>query len=391
MADNSRGARSAPRRAVAVAAVFALLTTLMGVAAAEPSTKEKLAAAEAEFEQIATRIRQQQKVLDRLSHEAGILLQAFEEARGRFEQVTEELNKTRTQLQAARARYSELRGQLDARAAEAYMEGPGTALEFLLGASSLAELSDRVEFVDALTQTDADLANDVDNLRNVLVEEEANQERLKAKAAKALAQVEAKQAALDAKMAEQQNVLDQLNADRARAEELVKDLKKQYRKELAALSGVRYYGNEVFKVCPVDQPRAVYDGFGAPRYGGGYHPHAGNDIIAPQGTAIRATFDGQARISSNSLGGFTVYVYGDLGYTYNAHLMQPGVTGNVSAGDVIGYVGATGNASTPHNHFEWHPYHTPTDWPTSPYGYNVISSSSGTPAVNPWPLLSQVC
>jgi len=249
MADNSRGARSAPRRAVAVAAVFALLTTLMGVAAAEPSTKEKLAAAEAEFEQIATRIRQQQKVLDRLSHEAGILLQAFEEARGRFEQVTEELNKTRTQLQAARARYSELRGQLDARAAEAYMEGPGTALEFLLGASSLAELSDRVEFVDALTQTDADLANDVDNLRNVLVEEEANQERLKAKAAKALAQVEAKQAALDAKMAEQQNVLDQLNADRARAEELVKDLKKQYRKELAALSGVRYYGNEVFKVC----------------------------------------------------------------------------------------------------------------------------------------------
>jgi len=60
MADNSRGARSAPRRAVAVAAVFALLTTLMGVAAAEPSTKEKLAAAEAEFEQIATRIRQQQ-------------------------------------------------------------------------------------------------------------------------------------------------------------------------------------------------------------------------------------------------------------------------------------------------------------------------------------------
>ena len=50
-----------------------------------------------------------------------------------------------------------------------------------------------------------------------------------------------------------------------------------------------------------------------------------------------------------------MYVYGDLGYTYNAHLMQPGVTGQVSAGDVIGYVGETGDTTTPHDHFEWHP------------------------------------
>ena len=391
MAENSTGARTARRRAAAVAVAFLLVTGLVGVAAAEPSTKEKLAAAEAEFKRIAARIQEQQRVLDRLSQEAAVLWEAVQQAEARWEQITEELRVTRSELQAARARYSELRAQLDARAVEAYMEGPGTALEFLLGASTLADLSDRVEFVDAVSQTDADLANDVENLRNELAAQEASQEQLQAKRAKALEQLEAKQAVLDAKMAEQQKVLDQLNADRARAEELVKDLKKQYRKELAALSGVRYYANGVFKVCPVDLPRAVYDGFGAPRYGGGYHPHAGNDIIAPQGTAIRATFDGQARISTNSLGGYAVYVYGDLGYTYNAHLMQPGVTGSVSAGDVVGYVGATGNASTPHNHFEWHPYNTPSEWPESPYGYDVISSSSGTPAVNPWPLLSQVC
>jgi murein DD-endopeptidase MepM/ murein hydrolase activator NlpD len=134
----------------------------------------------------------------------------------------------------------------------------------------------------------------------------------------------------------------------------------------------------------------VYDGFGAPRYAGGYHPHAGNDIIAPQGTPIYATFDGYAQAGSNSLGGYAVNVYGDLGYTYNAHMMQPGYTGPVSAGDIIGYVGETGDTSTPHNHFEWHPKVTPTDWPASPYGYSVIDTGS-SPAVNPFPLLAQVC
>lgn len=391
MAENRGSSRPASRRAAGLAAAFVLVSALTGVAGAEPSTKDKLEAAEAEFEQIVARISSQQEVLDRLGQEAAVLAQKFQEAEARWEQITEELRQTRTELEAARVRYAELRDQLDARAAEAYMDGPGNALEFLLGASSLTDLSDRVEFVDALSQTDADLANDVESLRNDLAAQEADQQRLQAKAAKALAEVEANQAALDAKFAEQQQILDQMNADRARAAELVQDLKKQYRKELAALSGVQFYADEVFNVCPVDQPRAVYDGFGAPRYGGGYHPHAGNDIMAPQGTAIRATFDGDARISTNSLGGYAVYVYGQYGYTYNAHLASPGVTGAVSAGQVIGYVGTTGNASTPHNHFEWHPYTTPSNWPTSPYGYSVIPSSSGTPAVNPWPLLSVVC
>jgi len=386
MADNSRGSRSLAGRALGVAVLLALVTTVAGVALAEPSTKDRLEAAEAEFEQIAARIRAQQGELDRLSAEAAVLAMAFQEAESRWEQITEELRSTRGELQAARAEHAAVRAQLDERAREAYMDGPGNAIEFLLGASSLSDLSDRVEFVDALSQTDADLANEVQNLRNDLSAQEAAQQKLQAKAAKALAAVEAKQAALDAKFAEQQAILDQLNADRARATELVQDLKKQYRKELAALSGVRFYANQVFQVCPVDQPRAVYDGFGAPRYGGGYHPHAGNDIIAPQGTPIRATFDGEARISTNSLGGYAVYVYGALGYTYNAHLMQPGVTGSVQAGDIIGYVGATGNASTPHNHFEWHPNTIPANWPTSPYGYSVVGS-----ALNPWPLLSQVC
>jgi murein DD-endopeptidase MepM/ murein hydrolase activator NlpD len=309
-----------------------------------------------------------------------------EVATGRYEQITEQLRNTTLSLRDAQAEYQGLQDQLERRVREAYITGPGSSLEFLLGATSLADLSARMEYVNALNETDTDLATEVQNLRNDLAAQQRDQQDLQAKAAQALRRVEAENAAVEANLAEQQAVFDDLQDKKARAEELVEDLEKRYKRELAALFGLGPSSNGILKYCPVDPPRALYDGFGAPRYGGGYHPHAGNDIIAPQGTPIRATFDGRAVASSNGLGGYAVNVYGDLGYTYNAHLMQWGFTGPVQAGQIIGYVGATGDTSTPHDHFEWHPYQTPTDWPVSPYGYSVIGT-----AVNPFPLLQQVC
>jgi murein DD-endopeptidase MepM/ murein hydrolase activator NlpD len=386
MAENHSGSGVVFRRALAVVAALALLTSFAQVALAEPSTQEKLDAAKAEFEQLKNQIASQQQVLNQLSAEAAVIAERWDVASGRWEQITSELRKTQLALAEAQAEYRGLKSDLEERARQAYITGPGSGLEFLLGASSIADLSARMEYVNALSQEDADLATEVQNVRNTLAAQKEDQEKLQAKAAKALKKVESEQAALDAKFDEQQAVLDDLDAKKARAEDLVKQLTKRYQNELEALTGLEFHGDTVFAVCPVDQPRAVYDGFGAPRYGGGYHPHAGNDIIAPQGTAIRATFDGYAQAGSNTLGGYSVNVYGDLGYTYNAHLMQPGFTGQVSAGQVVGYVGATGDTSTPHDHFEWHPNVIPSDWPVSPYGYSVIGS-----AVNPFPLLAQVC
>ena len=386
MAENHSGSGVVFRRALAVVAAMALLTSLAQVAAAEPSTEEKLDAAKAEFEQLKNQIASQQQVLNRLSAEAAVIAERWEVANGRWEQVTAELRQTQLALAEAQAEYQDLKADLEERARQAYITGPGSGLEFLLGATSIGDLSARMEYVNALSQEDADLATEVQNVRNTLSAKKEDQEKLQTRRARALKRVESEQAALDAKFHEQQAVLGDLNAAKARAEDLVKQLTKRYQNELEALTGLEFHGGTVFAVCPVDQPRAVYDGFGAPRFAGGYHPHAGNDIIAPQGTPIRATFDGYAQAGSNTLGGYSVNVYGNLGYTYNAHLMQPGFTGQVSAGQVVGYVGATGDTSTPHDHFEWHPNVIPSDWPVSPYGYSVIGS-----AVNPFPLLAQVC
>ncbi len=386
MADNRRGARTQARRLIGVVAASVLLAVVASPAWGQ-DIKSELDAAKARLEEIKREVAAEQTQLEQLSIEAGRLASKVDAAQAKFEQITEELRTTRAELNEARARYLEVRDQLNARAREAYINGPGNNLEFLLGATSLADLTDRITYVDALSQADADLANEVQNLKNALSAKAREEERLQGLAADALAAREADYAALEAKFAEQQAIVDDIEAKKAEAEQLVQKLGRQYRDYLESLSGVQFFDG-VFKVCPVDQPRAAYDGFGAPRYAGGYHPHAGNDIIAPQGTPIRAVFDGVASASSSSLGGYAVYVYGSQGYVYNAHLMQPGISGPVNAGDVIGYVGNTGDAQggPTHDHFEWHPNAIPDTWPASPYGYTVIGT-----ALNPWPLLQQVC
>ena len=295
MAENHSGSPVVFRRALAVVAALALLTSAAQVALAEPTTKQKLEDAKAEFEQLKGEIESQQRVVSTLLLEAQRIAERKEAAYGEWQQITADLQDTRAALTDAQVEYQGLRDDLEQRARDAYISGPASGLEFLLGASSIADLSARMEYVNALSQEDADLATQVQNVRNTLAARKDEQQQLQERAARALQKVQAAEAALDAKFAEQQAALDDLNAKMARAEELVKKLGKQYQKELDALTGLEFHAGAVFKVCPVDQPRAVYDGFGAPRFAGGYHPHAGNDIIAPQGTPIRDRSTGTRR------------------------------------------------------------------------------------------------
>ena len=90
--------------------------------------------------------------------------------------------------------------------------------------------------------------------------------------------------------------------------------------------------------------------------------HEGCDVFAPFGTPVRAPVDGVARIRSSDLGGLTVSVYQPDGtFFYLAHLsalVEGLVDGQqVATGDVVGFVGNSGNAvgGPPHLHFGVYP------------------------------------
>ena len=101
---------------------------------------------------------------------------------------------------------------------------------------------------------------------------------------------------------------------------------------------------------------AVQSEFGAAR-DAGRRQHEGIDIFAARDTPVLAVVDGVARTGTNTLGGNVVWLRGRaFGESfYYAHLERFAFEGtaNVKAGDVLGYVGNTGNARTtaPHLHF----------------------------------------
>ena len=108
---------------------------------------------------------------------------------------------------------------------------------------------------------------------------------------------------------------------------------------------------------PVQGARAsrIADTFGAPR---GNRRHEGVDVFAPAGTPVLAAAGGLVvQVGTNNLGGRVVTVWGDGNRRYYyAHLERHGAYREgdiVEAGDVLGFVGNTGNARTtpPHLHF----------------------------------------
>src|SRR4029453_529581 len=145
-------------------------------------------------------------------------------------------------------------------------------------------------------------------------------------------------------------------------------------------------------VFPVYGRATASDSFGAPRTTTWHH---GVDIFAPLGAPILAVADGTLfNVGWNDVGGNRFWLRDGAGNDFYhaplsafSPLAQEGR--HVRAGDVIGFVGTTGDAAgtPPHLHFEIHPRELlwmGYDGGTAPYPYPLAGLRVGDLASRAW-------
>jgi murein DD-endopeptidase MepM/ murein hydrolase activator NlpD len=354
------------------------------VSAGPEETRKELNAARKRVERLEDSLDETRARIDSLRAELQQLNVRISQATTAKEALAAAIDETEEARDRARRQGRRLQVRLDERARSVYIQGPTGAIDLVLGAQSLPDLSDRITFLEVLNRNDADLAAGVAAERATLTKSKANLERYEREKERLLARLTDERSRFDALLLEEQQLRESFAAEFEEAKEEAEKLSDKLAEQLAARyaavqsaggsSGPPPSANGPFYWCPVDSPRSYIDDFGFPRVG---HTHQGNDIFAPEGTPIRAPFAGTAEEGYDGLGGIVVHVYASANadYVYNAHLSRhAGVDGaHVQPGNLIGYVGNTGNAqgTSPHDHFEYHP--------------------GGGSAVSPYLYLNEVC
>ncbi|HET9310869.1 MAG TPA: NlpC/P60 family protein [Actinomycetota bacterium] len=133
------------RLAAAIVIVVPTIVVAVGSASVAAPTKAEVEAARAKA--------------DEIGHELEVAIEQYNDARVRLQGVQDKLADALADKEASEALAAKAMGQLEERAVEAYT-GAGSQMDVLLGASDISEFSDRLEFMGALAQNDADLATE---------------------------------------------------------------------------------------------------------------------------------------------------------------------------------------------------------------------------------------
>jgi murein DD-endopeptidase MepM/ murein hydrolase activator NlpD len=302
----------------------------------------------------------------------------YEEAIGRLEQLGIEIEDLKARIVVNRAEATRLRALARERAVEAYtgrdsLDGGGFVFD---GGDPLDEIR-REKLLARTKEREDTAAADLVAVTKELAQQQSELERIRTEQEHAVRQVEAEQATVQVQLRQAQEALSALE------EQLRREQEAQRARELAAAAARSasnrtndkdYSGTYVSTgiVCPIQGALSFIDSYGFPRHQG---PHKGVDLMAVAGTPNVAVVSGNVQFKEGGTSGLGARLYGDDGtlYYYFHLSAYEGGERHVSQGEVIGYVGNTGDAryTAPHTHFEIHP--------------------GGGDAVNPYPSVAAVC
>jgi murein DD-endopeptidase MepM/ murein hydrolase activator NlpD len=313
----------------------------------------------------------------------------YDEAQSRHAEIAREIEELEAAIETATARAAVLEVAVERRAVTAYKNRGGDSPLAGLGDDEPITAARREKLLAEASATDNAAADELAEVNDELEERRADLEQQRGDAEDALAAMDAEAQTLQGELnaarqaqAQVEEEIRRLEAARQEAERQTaareEEAERQARERAASSpspspSRDSMPATDGTIVCPIRGPVSFIDSWHHPRPQG---PHLGVDLMSPRGTPNVAVVSGEATMrGTGGRAGLGVALRGDDGNLYYYfHLdSYEGGSRHVSQGEVIGYVGNTGDAAggPTHTHFEVHP--------------------GGGGAVNPYPYVQAVC
>jgi len=300
------------------------------------------------------------------------ITQKIEEYNNLIDEKTAEIAQAELDLEEAQRIQEEQYEAMKKRIKFMYERGDTMYLEMLLSAGSFAEMINKADYVEMLSEYDRNKLNEyvetteyvaackadleaqkevLDAAREAVKEEEANVSELLAEKEN---QVNAVSAEINQKQAQINEYEEDIEAENAE----IAALEKAIAAEIAALEEAnrRQFNGGIFQ-WPCPSYTRISD-----QYGQRINPvtgkqqfHNGVDLAAPGGSSILAAYDGDvvAADYSSTMGNYVMINHGSGIYTIYMHAsalyVSKGQT--VSKGQRIAAVGSTGRSTGNHLHF----------------------------------------
>lgn len=287
-------------------------------------------------------------------------------------------------IEEQQKKYKEQQELLEKRLVAMYESGTTSYLDMLLSSDGLADFISKYYIIEQLTEYDTELLKNIEATRIQIETEKTELENSKAQVESSKTQIENKRNSLSVLVNEKNTLVGNLSEEekalQAELEEFEQD-KKEIQRQLAAIAAQeeaerkaaaarKNAGSSAAAPIPSSPSTSGYICPLAGKSRGsittgyyGYSGHTGVDFACSSGTPIMAAKSGKvitstalrrANGSYKSYGEYVVISHGDGTMTLYAHMRERaiGPGAEVSQGQVIGYVGSTGNSTGPHLHFE---------------------------------------
>ena len=377
-------------KCLTAAALAAMIALTSGISA--PAWAESISELESQQESLQTRSGELNAALEEAkknTEEKEALKQEYEDkisqVQGQIDTLNneirtldEEIAQKQKEIEGPQKEIDENMELLKQRIRAIYMAGETSTLDIILGAEDFSDFLDKASLLQTVTSHDVTLIETIQQQLSEIQEEKDEIEAKRTEAADKKTELDGQQEELTRLLEENQVILEELYGVQQEAQDKVDENDAELQAIEAQISA--YYTPQ--------QPAGGQSQGQTPNYSGGAfvwpapgfylltsewnedrgsYNHGAIDIAGGgiYGTPVVAAADGTVVFSSAGGwgGGYGTYLMIDHGggvSTLYAHMSGLAVSqgATVSAGQVIGYVGSTGDSSGPHLHFEVREYGT---------------------------------